>query len=138
MNVLCFSPIHMGEGWIEHSDQGRKQKSNTGRSSGSICICLSLLIHDISTGRVHFTNGDTEAYGHFVQDSVMPWALDSQNCCHYFCSVLIQSSVVSQKAPFSLSLSFSLSVSLLALSYSSFFPFLERKVKIEQFSSPGT
>lgn len=31
---MCFSPMHVGKDWIEHSHQGRKQKSPTGSSSG--------------------------------------------------------------------------------------------------------
>lgn len=122
----------MRKGWIEHSDQGRKQKSTTGKSSGSICVYLLLLIHDISAGRVHFTDTDTETCEHFVQDSIMPWALDSQNHCHYFCSVLIQTSVVSQKAPFSISASL-----LVGSVISLFFSFSRKKSQNRMVQQPG-
>lgn len=55
MSTLYFCSIHIGKGGIEHSAQGRKQKRTTGSSSGSLRICLSLLSHDISASRIHFT-----------------------------------------------------------------------------------
>lgn len=77
ISILCFSPILMRKGWIEHSDQGRKQTSSTGKSNGNICVCLLLLIHDISARSVHFTDIDTDTCGHLVQILLClgPWIL---------------------------------------------------------------
>ena len=54
--------------------------------------CLSLVSHEISAGRVHFTERATEAWGHLVQDPVIPRVLKPP----LFLMSLIQTSVVSQ------------------------------------------
>lgn len=79
MGTLYFSSLHMGMSGVEHSAQGRKQKRSAGSASGSPCVCLSLLSHDISTGRIRFTrkSRDPEAWGHLIQNSVIPWVLNS-------------------------------------------------------------
>lgn len=94
MSILCFSPACIGKDGLEHSAQGRKQRSTTGSSSGSIRFCLSLVIPDIRAGRAHFTDRDTGAWGHLVQDSVIPWVPDSEATVVLL--LLIQTSVVSQ------------------------------------------
>ena len=89
--------------------------------------CLSLVSHEIKVGRVHFTDGATEAREHLVQDPVIPWVLKPL----LFLMFLIQTSVVSQHL-------LSLSVSLLLGSVIFlFFSFSRKKSQNRTVPQPG-
>ena len=78
MSILCFSPMHVGKDWIEHSYPGRKQKSPTGGSGGRYVSASHLRFMILALEGSIFTDRDTEAWGHLVQDPVIPRVLDSE------------------------------------------------------------